>query len=159
LFVNHSWAFFLVRFVTNIQNYVLSGFVGSGGNVGSVVYGIGFLKLGYQAAFIMMGSIVIASSFLSVLIHIPCHAGLLWGEDNNTVLQSRERYRLKRERARQAIEEQHQARIRGGRRDGEVTVEGGATVESIEKVERGSDGAEVPEETQDAPTPSEESKA
>jgi hypothetical protein len=98
----------------------------------------------------MMGSIVIASSFLSIFIHIPCHAGLLWGEDNHTVLQSRERYLLKRERARQAIQEQNEARRRGDRRDGgEGTVEGGATVESLEKVERGSDRAEVPD---DAPT-------
>jgi hypothetical protein len=100
----------------------------------------------------MMGSIVIASSFLSVFIHIPCHAGLLWGEDNHTVLQSRERYRQKRERARQAILEQHQARLSGGQTD---VGEGGATVESLEKVERRSDRAEVPDELQeDAPTAS-----
>lgn len=95
----------------------------------------------------MMGSMVIASSFLSIFIHIPCHAGMLWGEDNNTVLQSRERYRLQRERARQAIEEQNQARNRNRRDGGEGTVEGGATVESLEKADHGSDVAEVPEET------------
>ncbi len=89
------------------------GFVGSGGNVGSVVYGIGFRNLEYKAGFLMMGCIVIASSFLSVFIHIPCHAGLLWGEDNHTVLQARERYRLQRERAQRAIELQNQVHREG----------------------------------------------
>ena len=88
----------------------------------------------YKAAFLMMGSIVIASSFLSIFIHIPCHAGLLWGEDNHTVLQSRERYRLQRERARQAIEEQNYARQHPN------AAEGGATVESMDK--QGSDDGE-----------------
>jgi hypothetical protein len=44
----------------------------------------------------MMGCIVIASSFLSVFINIPLHAGLLRGEDNLTVIQARERYRRHR---------------------------------------------------------------
>ena len=87
----------------------------------------------YKAAFLLMGSIVIASSFLSIFIHIPCHAGLLWGEDNHTVLQSRERYRLQRELARQALEEQNQARYHPN------PTEGGATVESMDKGDQGSD--------------------
>jgi hypothetical protein len=44
----------------------------------------------------MMGCIVIASSFLSIFIDIPLHAGLLRGEDNLTVVQARERYRRHR---------------------------------------------------------------
>lgn len=43
-----------------------------------------------------MGCIVIASSFLSVFINIPLHAGLFRGEDNLTVIQARERYRRHR---------------------------------------------------------------
>ncbi|KAG7367333.1 nitrite extrusion protein 1 NarK [Nitzschia inconspicua] len=138
--------FGIVPYVHKLHTGAVAGFVGSGGNVGSVVYGIGFRNMEYKSAFLMMGSIVIASSFLSIFIHIPCHAGMLWGEDNNTVLQSRERYRLQRERATQAIEEQNQARLHGNRRDGgEGTVEGGATVESLEKVEHGSDGGDAAE--------------
>lgn len=134
--------------IVHALTFLFSGFVGSGGNVGSFVYGLGFRNMDYKAAFLMMGGIVIASSFLSVFIHIPCHAGMLWGEDNHTVLQARERYRLQRERARRAIEEQNQARHRGNRRDGgEGTVEGGATVESLEKGEHGSDGADMQEQT------------
>jgi hypothetical protein len=44
----------------------------------------------------MMGCMVIASSFLSVFINIPLHAGLLRGEDNLTVIQARDRYRRHR---------------------------------------------------------------
>lgn len=47
-----------------------------------------------------MGAIVICSSFLSVFINIPCHAGLIWGEDNHAVIQARERYLERVERAR-----------------------------------------------------------
>jgi hypothetical protein len=43
-------------------------------------------------------SIVIGSSFLTVFIDIPCHAGLLWGSDNLTVIQARERYLERRRR-------------------------------------------------------------
>jgi hypothetical protein len=35
---------------------------------------------------------------LTVFIDIPCHAGLLWGSDNLTVIQARERYLERRQR-------------------------------------------------------------
>jgi NNP family nitrate/nitrite transporter-like MFS transporter len=130
----------IVPYVHKLHTGAVAGFVGSGGNVGSVVYGIGFRNLEYKSAFLLMGSVVIVSSFLSIFIHIPCHAGMLWGEDNNTVLQARERYRLQRERARQAVEEQQSRGRRAGanQNDGE----GGATVESLDRVEQGSEGGE-----------------
>jgi NNP family nitrate/nitrite transporter-like MFS transporter len=128
----------IVPYVHKLHTGAVAGFVGSGGNVGSVVYGIGFRNLEYKTAFLMMGSIVMASSFLSVFIHIPCHAGMLWGEDNNTVLQSRERYRLQRERARQAIEEQHRGHRDGGD-ENHGGVVGGATIESSDKAGHGSE--------------------
>jgi hypothetical protein len=56
------------------------------------VYGLGFRSLSYQNGFLMMGCIVIVSSFLSVFIDIPCHAAMLWGEDNHAVIQARERF-------------------------------------------------------------------
>jgi hypothetical protein len=91
----------VVPYVSKLYTGSVAGFVGSGGNVGSVVYGLGFRSLPYEKAFLMMGSIVIASSFLSLLIDIPCHAGLISGEDNHAVIQARERYirRLVLERA------------------------------------------------------------
>lgn len=82
----------VVPYVTKLYTGAVSGFVGSGGNVGSVVYGLGFRSLDYQSAFIMMGSIVIVTSFFSIFINIPCHASMLWGEDNHAVIQARERY-------------------------------------------------------------------
>jgi hypothetical protein len=131
----------IVPYVHKLHTGAVAGFVGSGGNVGSVVYGIGFRNLEYKTAFVMMGSLVIVSSFLSIFIHIPCHAGMLWGEDNNTVLQARERYRRQRERARQAVEErQSRGRLTDTNQNNDG--EGGATVESLERAEQGSEGVE-----------------
>jgi len=132
----------VVPYVHKLHTGAVAGFVGSGGNVGSVVYGIGFRNMEYKAAFLMMGSLVIASSFLSIFIHIPCHAGMLWGEDNHTVLQARERYRLQREMARHAVEEQSRQGSRSNLNHRNNDGEGGATVESLDKNEQGSDGAE-----------------
>jgi NNP family nitrate/nitrite transporter-like MFS transporter len=91
----------VVPYISKLYTGAVSGFVGSGGNVGSVVYGLGFRSMGYNKAFLLMGCIVIASSFLSLFINIPCHAGLIWGEDNNAVIQARERFLQRREMARQ----------------------------------------------------------
>lgn len=83
----------VVPYVSKLYTGSVAGFVGSGGNVGSVVYGFLFRQLEYRVAFIIMGSIVMASASLTCFIHVPCHAGLLWGEDNHAVIQARERYR------------------------------------------------------------------
>jgi NNP family nitrate/nitrite transporter-like MFS transporter len=82
----------IVPYVSKLYTGAVSGFVGSGGNVGSVVYGLGFRSLPYSTAFLIMGCIVVASSFLSFFINIPCHAGLLWGEDNHAVISARARH-------------------------------------------------------------------
>jgi hypothetical protein len=84
--------FGVVPYVTKMYTGAVSGFVGCGGNVGSVIYGLGFRSLEYNQAFLMMGCIVISSSFLSIFIDIPCHAGMFWGEDNHIVVQARERH-------------------------------------------------------------------
>jgi NNP family nitrate/nitrite transporter-like MFS transporter len=89
--------FGVVPYITKLYTGAVAGFVGSGGNVGSIVYGLGFRSLNYDEAFIMMGSIVIASSVLSIFIDIPCHAGLIWGEDNHAVIQARELYIRRRQ--------------------------------------------------------------
>ena len=97
----------IVPYVSKLYTGAVSGFVGSGGNVGSVVYGLGFRSLPYDTAFLLMGCIVIASSFLSVFINVPCHAGLLWGEDNQAVLSARQRHKeghdISRHRAAQVV--------------------------------------------------------
>lgn len=88
----------VVPYVSKLYTGSVAGLVGAGGNVGSVVFGLGFRSLNYQDAFIMMGSIVMASSVLSIWLKIPCHAGLLTGEDNYAVIKARERFIRRRER-------------------------------------------------------------
>lgn len=82
----------VVPYVSKLYTGSVAGLIGAGGNVGSVVYGFGFRHLPYRDAFIMMGSIVMASSLLSVFIKVPCHAGLISGEDSHAVIQARERF-------------------------------------------------------------------
>jgi len=91
----------VVPYVSKLYTGSVAGLVGSGGNAGSVVYGIGFRSLPYRDAFVLMGSIVICSSLLSFGIRIPCHAGLISGEDNHAVISARERYLRRRELERQ----------------------------------------------------------
>jgi len=88
----------VVPYVSKLYTGSVAGLVGAGGNVGSVIFGLGFRSLDYQSAFIMMGSIVMASSLLSVWLRIPCHAGLLTGEDNYAVIKARERFIRRRQR-------------------------------------------------------------
>ena len=122
--------FGVVPYVNKLYTGSVSGFVGSGGNCGSVIYGLGFRSLPYNQAFLMMGSIVVASAFLSIFIDIPCHACLLWGEDNHAVIQARER---------------HQQRIAIAQR----TVQDGAAAAGTVQTEAGNggDGSDKDEET------------
>mmetsp|Transcript_5317 Transcript_5317/g.7697 ORF Transcript_5317/g.7697 Transcript_5317/m.7697 type:complete len:476 (+) Transcript_5317:97-1524(+) len=59
----------------------ISGIVGAGGNTGAVCFGLGFRNLNYKDAFILMGSAIIASSALSVLVYIKGHSALFCGRD------------------------------------------------------------------------------
>jgi NNP family nitrate/nitrite transporter-like MFS transporter len=116
----------VVPYVSKLHTGAVAGLVGSGGNMGSIIYGrtfilalrfsllfpfahltnchpfyfyssVGFRSLPYKDAFLMMGCVVVASSCLSIFINIPLHAGLLRGEDNHTVIEARERFLLRRE--------------------------------------------------------------
>jgi len=59
----------------------IAGIVGAGGNTGAVCFGLGFRQLEYKAAFMIMGSCIMASSALSLVIFIKGHAGLICGKD------------------------------------------------------------------------------
>ena len=96
----------VVPYISKMYTGSVAGWVGSGGNVGSLVFGLGFRSLEYRQAFLMTGSIVVGSSFLSLFVKIPCHAGLITGEDNNTVIQARERF-LRRRELQQALLVRH----------------------------------------------------
>ncbi len=68
----------------------VAGVVGAGGNVGGVVFSLLFRELSDRAALLLMGFLVMASSFLTVLIAIPGHRTLLGGEDSIEVLERRD---------------------------------------------------------------------
>ena len=85
--------------------------------MGSVVYGFCFRSLPYRDAFLLMGSIVVASSALSLGINIPMHSGLLSGEDHPAVLQTRARFA---EQRRQSQEQQQQQQSDGTQSNGET---------------------------------------
>eukprot|EP00591_Stephanopyxis_turris_P009555 CAMPEP_0195526092 /NCGR_PEP_ID=MMETSP0794_2-20130614/26960_1 /TAXON_ID=515487 /ORGANISM="Stephanopyxis turris, Strain CCMP 815" /LENGTH=469 /DNA_ID=CAMNT_0040656707 /DNA_START=115 /DNA_END=1524 /DNA_ORIENTATION=- len=60
----------------------VSGIVGAGGPTGAVSFGLGFRQLAKtQHAYILMGSVVILSGFISVLININGHRGICCGKD------------------------------------------------------------------------------
>jgi NNP family nitrate/nitrite transporter-like MFS transporter len=71
----------IVPYVDPINMGSVTGIVGAGGNLGAVCFGLAFRNLEYEKAFVIMGCTIIASSFLSVFIHIKGHSGLLSGED------------------------------------------------------------------------------
>jgi NNP family nitrate/nitrite transporter-like MFS transporter len=75
-----------------------AGIVGSGGNIGGMAFGFVFRSLSFKTAFIVMGSIVMSSSFLSLFIHIHGHSGLVTGEDSVVTVAARERYLNQRRR-------------------------------------------------------------
>lgn len=54
----------------------ISGIIGAGGNVGAVAFGFCFRQMTSQAAFMMMGFIILFSSVLSVAVFIPGQSGL-----------------------------------------------------------------------------------
>jgi NNP family nitrate/nitrite transporter-like MFS transporter len=90
--------FGVVPYVSKLYFGSVSGFVGAGGNVGSVIFALGFRSLDYNTAFLVMGALVMASSILSIFIDIPCHACMLWGKDNNAVINARQRFQRRRMR-------------------------------------------------------------
>lgn len=95
----------VVPYVTKLYTGSVAGLVGSGGNMGSIIYGLLFRSLPFRDAFLAMGCIVISSSFLSLFFNIPCHAGLLRGEDNHAVIAARDRFRRRREMERMLVDE------------------------------------------------------
>ena len=59
----------------------VSGIVGAGGNVGAVLFGLGFREFDYRTAFVLMGGSVLLSAFLSVFINIKGYSRLFGGKD------------------------------------------------------------------------------
>jgi len=64
----------------------IAGVVGAGGNLGAVGFGLGFRQLDSLQAFRVMGGTIIASGFITVLVNIKGHRGLLHGQDSEEVI-------------------------------------------------------------------------
>jgi hypothetical protein len=93
--------------------------------------------MAYREGFILMGAFVIASSLLSIFIKIPCHASMLWGKDNHSVIQARERYLRRRQLERQAYADGSQRRP-----DGRFPESNEETSEGVELAAAGSTAGE-----------------
>lgn len=75
--------FGIVPYVDPPSTGSIAGIVGAGGNVGAVVFGLGFRNLPtYKEAFVLMGSIVLGSCLLSSFVLIKGHAGIMFGKDD-----------------------------------------------------------------------------
>jgi len=74
-------SFGIVPYVNPPATGSISGIVGAGGNTGAVMFGLAFRQVDYYKAFVVMGSTIMISSALSVLISIKGHSKLLWGKD------------------------------------------------------------------------------
>merc|ERR1712038_251037 len=67
----------IVPYVDPPATGAIAGIVGAGGNTGAVCFGLGFRQLGYEKAFNIMGFSIIGSAFLSFLVFIKGHRGLI----------------------------------------------------------------------------------
>jgi NNP family nitrate/nitrite transporter-like MFS transporter len=72
----------IVPYVDPPNTGSIAGIIGAGGNTGAVGFGLGFRQLDYKEAFYLMGGTILATSFLSIFVHIPGHSGLLWGQED-----------------------------------------------------------------------------
>lgn len=74
----------IVPYIDPASTGSISGIVGAGGNVGAVCFGLGFRQLAPDAdsAFAIMGACVLGCSFLSALVNIKGHRGMIWGKDD-----------------------------------------------------------------------------
>ena len=68
----------------------IAGIVGAGGNTGAVGFGLGFRQLETKQAFVLMGSCIIASGFLSLFVCIKGHAGLFTGQDSEEAIAAKD---------------------------------------------------------------------
>jgi len=110
----------IVPYVNSPGTGSVAGFVGSGGNLGAIIFGFAFRELSYKSGFIFMGTIAAASSILSVFIRIPMHGGLVSGEDEEAVINSRriaEGYLIDALKAERQRQEEVYDNVNGNRRD------------------------------------------
>ena len=73
----------IVPYVNPTVTGSISGIIGAGGNVGAVAFSFCFRELNSRKAFLVMGSIIIASSICSAFIKIEGHVGYLCQEEDD----------------------------------------------------------------------------
>jgi MFS transporter, NNP family, nitrate/nitrite transporter len=74
-------SFGIVPYIDPPSTGSISGIVGAGGNVGAVLFGIGFRQLEYYQAFVLMGLVILLSGASCGLIYIKGHSALFCGKD------------------------------------------------------------------------------
>jgi NNP family nitrate/nitrite transporter-like MFS transporter len=74
-------SFGIVPYIDPPATGSISGIVGAGGNVGAVLFGLGFRKLPYRTAFFIMGFCILGSSLSVLLVTIKGSSSILWGKD------------------------------------------------------------------------------
>jgi len=75
--------FGIVPYIDPPSTGSISGIVGAGGNVGAVLFGLGFRNLPtYKEAFVLMGGVILVSSVSSAFVFIKGHAGLICGKND-----------------------------------------------------------------------------
>jgi MFS transporter, NNP family, nitrate/nitrite transporter len=74
-------SFGIVPYIDPPSTGSISGVVGAGGNVGAVLFGLGFRQLDYYQAFVLMGCCILLSAASCALIYIKGHSALFCGQD------------------------------------------------------------------------------
>jgi len=74
--------FGIVPYIDPPSTGSISGIVGAGGNLGAVLFGLGFRNLQYHDAFIVMGGVILGSSLLSLFVFIRGYSGLICGKQD-----------------------------------------------------------------------------
>jgi NNP family nitrate/nitrite transporter-like MFS transporter len=78
-------SFGIVPYVVPRYTGSVTGIVGAGGNAGAVCFGLLFRQLDYTSAFQIMGTTILGSAVLTILINIKGRSSLLWGQDHPDV--------------------------------------------------------------------------
>ena len=72
----------IVPYINPMATGSISGIIGAGGNVGAVVFGLFFRELDAKTAFVLMGTVIMCSSVLSLLVQIRGQVRLFLRNDS-----------------------------------------------------------------------------
>jgi NNP family nitrate/nitrite transporter-like MFS transporter len=101
----------IVPYVDRKHTGTVTGIVGAGGNAGAVAFGFGFRGLDSYTAFVIMGSTIIFSAFLSIFFNIRGHSSLLVPNTNVKPPQDLEFLSLDKEQTSEETEQTKVAKV------------------------------------------------